>query len=56
MTEVQGAARRARKRDNAERLGKLQTAVDGWLNTRNGQLTLVAVFIVGLVLSGLIGR
>jgi hypothetical protein len=56
MTEVQGAARRARKRDNAARLGKLQTAADQWLNTRNGQLFLVGVAAVAVLASGFIGR
>lgn len=50
------AASRMRKRDNAERLGKLQTGLNAWLDTTPGQLTLIAVGVALLLLGASMGR
>lgn len=56
------AASRARHRDNAERLGKLQTAAEGavrslnvWLDTAAGQLVLIGTAGVLLLVAMTIG-
>lgn len=46
--QVPGAARRARKRDSAERLGKLERGFITWLDTNPGQLCLILVALVAL--------
>lgn len=55
METVPGAARRARMRDNAELLGKLQRSVSRWLDTDAGQVTLLALAGVTLLLAMTIG-
>lgn len=52
---VPGAARRAKKRDSAETLGRLQTSFDVWLNSTAGQLLLITVALTGLLLAFTIG-
>jgi len=59
---VPGAARRAKKRDNAETLGRLQktlgrfwTSLDMWLDSTAGQLLLIAVALTGLLFAFTIG-
>lgn len=53
---MNNAANRARKRDNAARLGKLQTGLNIWLDTTPGQLSLLALVAVAFLVTGLIGR
>lgn len=62
-TMDRAAMARMRKRDNAERLGKFQLAVEAgrrtfdiWLDTTKGQLGLGAAVLVLLLIAGLIGR
>jgi len=56
MTEqVPGAARRARKRDQAEKLGELQRGFSRWLDTNAGQIFLVVLAIVALAVALRVG-
>lgn len=50
------AAGRNRKRDNAERLGKLQTGLNLWLDTTPGQYTLIMVGIGMMLVAASLGR
>lgn len=56
MTEqVPGAARRARKRDQAETLGKLERGFNRWLDTNAGQVFLIVLAVVTLAVAFSVG-
>ena len=54
--KMSNAASRARKRDNAEKLGELQVTLNLWLNSTSGQVTLLVMVGATILLAGLIGR